>query len=116
MYTISPHLSLSQLQVAKVASKLQSLPQAPYSADIRLSVMLFDFVLLPVSASDLLSISLNVSLGFLLFSPTLYLLLSLSFLTLFCFALLCVAVLSHLTSSLYLLFTVNLCLVSIKYK
>jgi hypothetical protein len=78
--------------------------------------MLFDYVLLPVSASDCLSISLNVSLGFFLFSPTLYILLSLSSLTLFCFVLLCVAVHSYLASSLDLLFTVNLCLVSIKYK
>ncbi len=57
-----------------------------------------------------------MSLWAFFFSVPLSILLSLSSLTLFCFELLCVAVLSYLASSLDLLFTVNLCLVSIKYK
>jgi hypothetical protein len=58
----------------------------------------------------------SLSLWAFFFSVPLSILLSLSSLTLFCFVLPCVALLSYLASSLDLLFTVNLCLVSIKYK
>jgi hypothetical protein len=57
-----------------------------------------------------------MSLSAFFFSVSLSIFLSLSSLTLFCFVLHGDAALSYLTSSLYLLLSVNLRLVSIKYK
>ncbi len=122
MYIVSqcPHLSLSQLQVAKVASKLQSLPQAPscrHSAQCHAiwlcttaSICLWLSVHLPECLSWLFFCSVPLSIPlFLLYLSYFFILLSdfsrpvsLLFLT-------CMRPLS-------LLFTVNLCLVRTKYK